>query len=70
VSIKEEVLVEDALEVLLVEDVVEPHHLLFTNILIGIMKEEEEEAEDLLPHLSQRKIEIEEQYLSLNWQLV
>lgn len=65
-SIKEEVLVEDALEVLLVEDVVEAHHLLFTTIMIGIMIEEEEEEEDPLLHLSQRKIEIEEQYSSLN----
>lgn len=66
VSIKEEVLVDDALEALLVEDVVEAHHLLFTTIMIGIMIEEEEEEEDPLLHLSQRKIETEEQYSSLS----
>jgi hypothetical protein len=74
VSIKEEVVVDALVEVLVIvlEDVVVDHllhHYLFsTNLMIGILREEEEEeVVDLLHHPYLKKIEIEEPCLSLNW---
>lgn len=75
VSIKEEVVVEGALEVrvVVVEDVVVDHphqHLFTTHLTIGIPREEEAEAADPLLRQYLKKTEIEEPYLSLNWRLV